>query len=238
MSIKKYPFVVGVVILLLAAITLFGLLPTPVTVIPVMNMRGESSKHHQEFIEIAKRGDVDLLLLGDSITDGWRHNGRAIYAQNFEPLKAANFGVEWDRTQHLLWRLQNGELDGIKPRVCMLLIGTNNSSNSVEDVVSGITAVVEVIHTKLPDTKILLLGILPRGERPNLERDHNDKVNQTIARLDNGTGVKYLDIGKSFLNEDLSISKDVMPDFLHLSPVGYSIWAREVLPTITELISK
>ena len=215
-------------------LTLLASLQEPKTVVPVP----KDEKRHEGFVEIAKKGGVDFLLLGDSITDGWRGGGKKAYTENFEPLKAANFGIGGDRTQHVLWRLKNGELEGITPKVCMLMIGTNNGGDSAEDVAAGVTAIVKEIHGKSPKTKILLLGIFPRGEKPYPGREKNDKVNAIVAKLDDGgKTVKYMDIGAKFLSEDKSISKEVMPDFLHLTPKGYQIWAEAVLPTVKELLA-
>jgi lysophospholipase L1-like esterase len=195
-------------------------------------------KRHEGFVDIAKKGGVDVLLLGDSITDGWRKNGKAAYDQNFEPLKSANFGIGGDRTQHVLWRLQNGELDGIDPKVCMLMIGTNNGKDPADDVVAGITAIIKEFQKKSPSTKILLLAIFPRGEKPNPAREKNDKVNAVIAKLDDGgKTLKYLDIGAKFLNDDKSISKEMMYDFLHLTEKGYGLWAEAVMPAVKQLLA-
>ena len=214
-------------------LTLF-LQDAPATTVPAM----KDEKRHQGFLEIAKKGGVEFLLLGDSITDGWRGKGKAVYAEHFEPLKAANFGIGGDRTQHVLWRLQNGELDGITPKLCMLMIGTNNGKDSAEDVAAGITAIIKEIQKKSPTTKVLLLGIFPRGEKPNPAREKNDKVNTVVAKLDDGgKTVKYLDIGAKFMNEDKSISKEIMPDFLHLTEKGYQLWAEAVLPSVKEMIA-
>jgi lysophospholipase L1-like esterase len=220
---------------LLAVLPLaLSLLQEPATTTPAM----KDEKRHQGFLEIARKGGVDFLLLGDSITDGWRgKNGKAVYEECFGPFKPANFGIGGDRTQHVLWRLQNGELEGITPRLCMLMIGTNNGKDSAEDVAAGITAIVQEIHKRSPKTKVLLLGIFPRGEKPNPAREKNDKVNAIVAKLDDGgKTVGYLDIGAKFLSEDGSISKEVMPDFLHLSEKGYRIWADAVLPSVKKLM--
>ena len=209
-------------------------------------------KRHETFVAIAKRGNIDLLFLGDSITDAWGgegHNPKApgakIFAQEFEPLKAANFGIGGDRTQHVLWRLQNGELDGIQPKVVMLMIGTNNSNandNTAEEIADGIKAIVREIHRRSPRTKVLLLGIFPRATRKTPEEnkaqmDKIRKVNQIISQLDDGgKTVKYLDIGDRFMQPDGSIPRDVMPDQLHLSEKGYQIWADAVKGPIKELL--
>jgi lysophospholipase L1-like esterase len=209
---------------------------------------------HESFLAQAKKGGIDLLFLGDSITDAWGgegHNpksaGAEIFAKEFQPLKAANFGIGGDRTQHVLWRLQNGELDGIKPKVVMLMIGTNNSNNkdnTAEEIADGIKAIVAEIHKKSPQTKVLLLGVFPRGADPSAENVKNQReklkaVNAIVAKLDDkGKTVKFLDIGDKFLEKDGTISKDVMPDYLHLSPKGYQIWADAVKGPIEELMKK
>lgn len=207
---------------------------------------------HDKFVEIAKRGGVDVLFLGDSITDAWGgegHNPKAagaeLFKSEFEPLKAANFGIGGDRTQHVLWRLQNGELDGIQPKVLMLMIGTNNSNgkdNTAEEIADGITAIVKEIHKRSPKTKVLLLGIFPRANKKTeaenkSQMDKITRVNEIIAKLDDkGATVKYLDIGKKFTKEDGSIPKEIMPDQLHLSPKGYQLWADAVKGPIKELM--
>lgn len=202
-------------------------------------------KRHEGFVAIAKKGGVDVLFLGDSITDAWGgegHNPKAagakLFAKEFLPLKAANFGIGGDRTQHVLWRLQNGELDGIQPKVVMLMIGTNNSStNTAEEIAAGITAVVKEIHKRSPKTKVLLLAVFPRGAKPNPTRDKLKQVNNIVAKLDDGgKTVRYLDIGDKFLASDGSLTKDIMPDALHLSEKGYQIWTDAVKGPILELL--
>ena len=207
----------------------------------------KNKERHDKFVEIAKRGEVDVLFLGDSITDAWGGEGHrggdgaAIFEKEYKPLKAANFGIGGDRTQHVLWRIQNGELEGIQPKVVMLMIGTNNlSGNKNEEIADGITAVVKEIGKKSPKTKVLLLGIFPRGAKAT---DGNRKriadINEMVSKLDDGgKSVKYLDIGKKFVEEDGSIGKDIMPDFLHLSPKGYQIWHDAVKSSIMDLMGK
>ncbi len=208
----------------------------------------KDKQRHEKFVEIAKRGNVDLLFLGDSITDAWggeghgKGGGAKIFEKEFVPLKAANFGIGGDRTQHVLWRLQNGELEGIQPKVVMLMIGTNNSNgkdNTAEEIAEGITAIVKEIQKQSPKTKVLLLAVFPRGEKPNPQRDKIKEVNNIIAKLDDGgKTVKYLDIGSKFMQEDGTITREIMPDFLHLSEKGYQIWADAVKGPIMELMGK
>lgn len=196
-------------------------------------------KMHDSFL---KRGqsEVGLLLLGDSITRGWDKAGKD-YEHAFGAYKPANFGIGGDRTEHVLWRIANGELDNIKPKVVMLMIGTNNFSAKPEDITQGVTAVVDAIKAKLPETKILLLAIFPRGEDPakpnvaNGRRKLND-INADLAKLDDGKQVKYLDIGQVFLDDKGVITKEIMPDALHPTPAGYKLWADAVKPAIDEMM--
>ncbi|HLJ91788.1 MAG TPA: platelet-activating factor acetylhydrolase IB subunit [Gemmataceae bacterium] len=204
-------------------------------------------KRHEGFVDMARKGNIDLLFLGDSITDAWGgpgHNpkspGNELFTKEFEPLHAANFGIGGDRTQHVLWRIENGELEGIHPKVVMLMIGTNNTPvDSAADIAAGVTAIVKEIHKRSPQTKILLLGIFPRGPKPNKLRDKIKDVNTIIAKLDDGgKTVKYLDIGDKFVQPDGTISSQIMPDALHLSAQGYKIWADAVKDPILELMGK
>ena len=122
-------------------------------------------KRHEGFVAIAKKGDVDVLFLGDSITDAWRNKpAQPTGEKRFGTLKPANFGIGGDRTQHVLWRLNNGELDGIQPKVVVLMIGTNNTgSDPADQIAEGITAIVKTIRDKSPKTKVMLLAVFPRG---------------------------------------------------------------------------
>ncbi len=192
-------------------------------------------KLHESFLKRAKEGKIDLLFLGDSITQGWANN--EVWQRFYAPRDAANFGIGGDRTEHVLWRLEHGEVEGIRPKVVVLMIGTNNSgSNTAEEIANGVTAIVKSLREKLPETKILLLGVFPRGEKPGSIRDKLAAVNAQIAKLDDGKILKYLDISKNFLQDDGTIARDVMPDFLHLSPKGYRIWADAMEPTLQAML--
>ena len=202
-------------------------------------------KMHQAFLDRAKKKDVDLLFLGDSITQGWGDN--ATWKRHYAPRNAANFGIGGDRTQHVLWRIEHGEIDGINPRVAVLMIGTNNiGSNSPEEIAEGVKAIVTKLREKLPMTKILVLGVFPRGQNgsPDYVKTHEStkpsdmpgKINTIISKLDDGKMIKYMDINKSFLGEDETIPKTLMPDFLHLSDAGYKRWAETIEPTLWNLM--
>jgi len=198
---------------------------------------------HEKFVATAKEGKAQLLFLGDSITAGWAGRGKDVWEKSFSQWQPANFGIGGDRTQHVLWRIQNGELDGLKPKAAVLMIGTNNVGNdSAEAIAQGVTKIVETIRAKTPDTKILLLAVFPRGEKastpekPNAGRDKLAQVNGILAKLADNQHIFFLDIGAKFLQPDGSISKDIMPDFLHPSPAGYQIWADAITPKLTELM--
>lgn len=210
----------------------------PKTITPVIKNEG-FKKRHDGFVEIAKKGDADLLFMGDSITDGWRGGGKKVWDATFAPLKAINFGIGGDQTQHVLWRIENGELEVIKPKLMVLMIGTNNGGDSKEDVALGITTIVKETQKRLPDTKILLLAIFPRGEKAenNKARAKNMEVNQIIQKQYEGDKmVKYMDIGDKFLDEKKDLPKDIMPDFLHPNAKGYQIWADAILPTVKDMM--
>lgn len=193
---------------------------------------------HKKFNQIAQEGKAQLVFLGDSITAGWARQPE-IWNKAFGDYQPANFGIGGDRTQHVLWRITNGELEGIKPKAVVLMIGTNNSaSDPAEGIASGITKIVQTIRQKQPQAKILLLAVFPRGEKAenNAQRDKLKKVNATISKLDDGQHIFYLDIGDKFLESDGSLSKEIMPDYLHLSAKGYQIWADAISPKLAELM--
>jgi len=205
---------------------------------PATKLINRDVQRHKDFLAIAKKGGVEVVFIGDSITQGWENN--KTWKKYFEPLKAANFGISGDQTGHVLWRItEGGELDSIKPKVAVVMIGTNNSYvHSAEQISGGITEIVKTIHKKTPTTKVLLLGVFPRGAKGGTPiRAKLDEINKTIAKLDDGgKTVKFLDIGERFLEKDGSLSMEVMPDFLHLSGKGYEIWAEAINPTLTEML--
>ena len=187
----------------------------------------------------AARGDVDVLFLGDSITQGWEGSGKEVWQEFYGPRKAVNIGIGGDRTQHVLWRLENGNINGIKPKVTVLMIGTNNSNrddHTPGEILEGVTAIVRKLRASLPDTKILLVAIFPRGATFSDQRGKILQVNQALAKLDDGKSVFFIDFGHKLIEADGSISKSVMPDFLHLSPAGYRIWAESIEPKLAQFL--
>ena len=195
---------------------------------------------HEAFLARGKKGKIGLLFLGDSITEGWG-SAKSVWQAHYGQDDPANFGIGGDRTQNVLWRIQNGELDGIGPKVLVLMIGTNNIFLPAADILKGDTKIVEQIHTKLPDTKLLLLGIFPRGADPKIPataamREKIKTVNAGLAKLDDGDKTRYLDIGDKFLDADGVITTAIMRDALHPPPKGYQIWADAMQPLLDEMM--
>jgi lysophospholipase L1-like esterase len=220
----------------LAAIGIPACAQGPATVVP-QPREGAWMEMHKSLLAQTKKGQIDLLFLGDSITQGWNEN--TIWQRYYGPRHAANFGIGGDRTQHVLWRIQNGELDGIDPKVTVLMIGTNNlSGDTPDEIAQGIKTIVAELRNRLPKTQVLLLGVFPRSPKPDSAREQIKTINEKIARLDDGSHVRFLDIGKAFLNADGTISPEVMPDYLHLSTKGYRIWAEAMEPTLWSMLDE
>jgi len=201
-------------------------------------------ERHEGFVAEARKGGIEVLFLGDSITDGWRTKGKAVWEKQYAPCHAANFGIGGDRTQHVLWRMEHGELDGIKPKVVVLMIGTNNTGkerdgqprNTTPEIIEGVTAIVKGLRAKLPQSKILLLAVFPRGGKDTPIRDQLKEINTALAKLDDGKMVKFLDIGGKFLEPDGTLPKDIMPDLLHPNEKAYQIWADAMESTLADLV--
>ncbi len=201
---------------------------------------------HEGFVEIAKKGDIDLLLHGDSITDWWAQGdgNKAMFERYFGGIKTANFAVAGDTTQGVLWGLKNGEGQGFQPKAVMLMIGTNNSGGTnnagtatAAEIAEGIGAVVLELRKDFPNAKILLLAIFPRGVPGDSVRDKIAEVNGIIGRLDDRRHVFYLDIGAKFLDERGYFFKDAFrADNLHPQAKGYDIWGAAVKDKLAELM--
>ncbi|HEU4520745.1 MAG TPA: GDSL-type esterase/lipase family protein [Thermoanaerobaculia bacterium] len=198
----------------------------------------EFLRAHQAFLERGKDPAVRLLFIGDSITKGWDWGDqKPLWDRYFAQYGAANFGIGGDRTEHVLWRIENGELDRVKPEVVVLLIGTNNIGSTAGEIVRGVTAVVESIRARMPDSRLVLMGIFPRGAAADdPSRAKVREVNMGLAKLAGGN-VVFLDIGSQFLAPDGTLPKDIMPDALHLSFKGYEIWAEALSPLLEQLMN-
>lgn len=192
---------------------------------------------HDRYVARAQHGGVDVLFVGDSITQGWGSTGKAVWDESYGAMKAEAFGIGWDRTQHVLWRLQHGEGQGLAPKVIVLLIGTNNAGpNTNEEAAAGVTAVVQELRKDFRSAKILLLAVFPRGAPGTAPRDRVTAINQMIAKLHDGRQVFYLDIGKVFLDADGVIARDIMADLLHPTAKGYRLWADAMNAPLAQLV--
>jgi beta-glucosidase len=198
---------------------------------------------HQKFLERRQQGPIGLLFLGDSITEGWgwTPQSQAIYDRAFGRWHPADFGIGGDQTQHVLWRLDNGEVDGLKPKVVVLMIGTNNIGYPEKDIESGVRTIVADIHQRMPQAKLLLLGIFPRGTDPHDPhtaemREKIAHVNADLAKLDDGRHTRFLDLGSHFLQPDGTLPTSLFPDQLHPNPAGYQIWADAIEPVLQQMM--
>jgi lysophospholipase L1-like esterase len=182
-------------------------------------------------LERGKQGEIDLLFLGDSITDRWPRVGEQSWLK-LAPYKPADFGVEGECTEHLLWRIEHGELEGISPKIVVVLIGTNNvfyfADEKPEWAASGVEKIVAEIRKRLPSSKVLLFGIFPRDEKESRLRRTITEINGKLGHLDDGAQVRFADIGAQFLDQNGNIPADVMPDKVHPSAKGYALWQRSL----------
>ena len=185
--------------------------------------------------------DAQLLFIGDSITEGWEGAGKEVWQKYYEKRHALNLGIGGDQTQYVLWRLDHGNLEGLHPKLAVVMIGTNNagSGNSSKEIADGVKAVVDKLRAKVPDCKVLVLAIFPRDPvATGRLRKVNDAANEMIAKFADSQNVFYLDINQKFLGADGSLSKDIMPDFLHPNAKGYEIWATAIEPTVAKLLGE
>ena len=212
--------------------------PQPIT--PATEPRPRDDARHQSFLQVAKAGDIDLLFVGDSITDWWRQPQRGLpeWEKSFAPLKAANFGIAGDTTQGVLWRMQNGELEGFKAKLIVLMLGTNNiNRNPNAEIAEGDKLIVQEFRKRQPQAKVLILGVFPRGADPaNPFRPAIKEINGHLAQLADGKDVFYMDIGDKFLDPDGTLSTEIMPDGLHPNLKGYGIWAAAIKDKVAELM--
>lgn len=207
---------------------------------------------HQAVLERIAQGNVDLLMIGDSITHRWEKSGKAVWDKYYAPRNAVNMGFSGDRTEHVIWRLQNGEIDNINPKLAVLMIGTNNSNGdeyTAEQIADGIKAIVCTLRRKLPETNVLILSIFPRGDKAQkADKGHdatyndqwakNDKASQLASEIADGKMIYYLDINKAFLNKEGVLTREVMPDLLHPKEKGYALWAAAMEPTLAKLMGE
>jgi lysophospholipase L1-like esterase len=202
---------------------------------------------HKEFLKKVASGEGDVIFLGDSITQGWEGAGKKAWADTFTPFKPVNLGIGGDRTGHVLWRITEGkELEPLKPKLAVIMIGTNNTGvHSAAEIAGGIKAIIDELRKQKPEMKILLLGVFPRGggigkedtvAPPEKLNPKIKQINDLISKYADDKMVFYKDIGKEFLNAEGGLEKKIMPDLLHLSPAGYEIWAKAIKDDVAKLV--
>lgn len=197
---------------------------------------------HKEKLAQAQGGNIDLIMLGDSITHGWENAGKETWDQYYAERNAYNIGFSGDRTENVLWRLQHGEVDGLNPKAVVLMIGTNNTGHRLEKpefIATGIKTILDELRTRLPEAKILLLAIFPRDEKPDAEmRKNNEAVNNILATFADNEHIHFLDINRVFLDDNGNLPRDIMPDLLHPNEKGYALWAEAMEPKLKELLGE
>ena len=203
---------------------------------------------HQQMVENLRKGRIDVYFAGDSITRRWRATDYpqflANWNENFFGWNAANFGWGGDTIQNILWRLQNGELDGVHPKVIVLLAGTNNvgktppSEAEVANITRGIKALLDTMLEKAHGATIIVMGILPRndGVQPTAIIPSINRINQNIAKLADGKRIRYLNINDKLADKDGKLFDGMTVDRLHLSLKGYQVWGDALKPLLKELL--
>ncbi len=225
-------------------------------VIPVPKLENDFydwDERHEAAKKRVASNQADLVFIGDSITHMFggepksnRTRGEKVWEEFYGRRKALNLGFGWDRTQNVLWRLANGELAGQSPKAVVLLIGTNNFAstknareNTPEEIAAGVAAICDQVHKMSPQTKILLLGIFPRGQKSDDPiRAKVAATNKLLAALDARPEVEFLDLTAKFLESDGSITKEMMPDFLHPGAKAYRLWAESIEPKIVDYLGE
>ncbi|MDR1962530.1 MAG: GDSL-type esterase/lipase family protein [Planctomycetaceae bacterium] len=230
----------GFLVILILASSLYA---QSVALTPVDRKDDWWVKRHAANVAQMEKGDLDLLMIGDSITHGWDNAGKTVWSSYYGHRKPINLGFSGDRTEHVLWRLDHLPLDKITPKVAVLMIGTNNighNSSSPKETADGIKAIVEKLEKQYPALKIIVLNVFPRSNKPDDgTRKKVDEINSYLPELlKNKPNVTLLDINSVFLDKEQNLPKEIMPDFLHPNTYGYELWAKAVEPTLTVLLGE
>jgi beta-glucosidase len=203
---------------------------------------GNWMTRHDAINKRLKEGNVDMLFVGDSITQGWEGQGKEVWNTYYAKRNAANFGIGGDFTQHVLWRIDHSDFNNVHPKLAVVMIGTNNApqragSSTAPEIADGIIAVCQRLRTRLPEMKILLLAIFPRD--PNATsplRAKNAEASLLASAVADGKNIFYMDINEKFLTKEGQLTWEIMPDFLHPNAAGYKIWAEAIEPQVAKVM--
>ena len=200
------------------------------------------SARHARAVARIQQGPVDLLSIGDSTRQGWEEDGRRVWDTFYGRRQAVNLGFNSDQTDNVLWRLQHGEIDGITPKLAIVMIGTNNATrreDPPEETAAGVHAILTTLRTRLPQTKILLLAVFPRGQSANDQlRRVNQAVNERLRAFADQRHVFFLDLGPRFLDKAGRLYEEVMPHALHPNERGYRLWAEGMEELVKTLLGE
>ena len=206
-------------------------------IIPVARTNANWIQRHESMNQQAKQRHIEMIYVGDSIVEHFDNQGKEVWAHYYAPRHALNLGIGGDRTEHVLWRLDHGNIDVLAPKLAILMIGQNNGGhNTGEEIGAGVTAIVQQLRTKLPKTKILLLGIFQRREKPTPERAVLAQANEIASKLADGKSIFYMDINSIYVQADGSIPRSLMYDFEHPTPLGHRVWAEAIEPEVAQLM--
>ncbi len=199
--------------------------------------RNDWMAHFQRSLDRTKKGNVDLIFDGDSITDFWMGAGKDVWTKNYGKLNAVDYGISGDRTENMLWRLDKGQVAGLRPKLVVMLIGTNNTNDCTDvQIAEGITAVARAYQKLCPTAVILVPAVFPRADSPtDPTREKIKRINQIISKIGDGKKVVYVDFGNKFLLPDGTMNRDLMPDTLHPNAKGYEVWADAIRPEIEKV---
>jgi lysophospholipase L1-like esterase len=209
-------------------------------------------QQHEHFNALAKAGDIDILFLGDSLVTSWmgdgvglKARGKAVWDKEYATKHAALFGISGDRTQHLLWRISHGELDGLHPRVVILVIGVNNTGyepkakvlrNTTDEVIEAMQITIAEVRNRLPDSTLIVMGLFPKGGRENPARAQITAVNKALKLIADNHKLIFLDIGNLYVTKQGDIIHELMPDSSHPSAQGYQIWADALRGPLNQIL--
>ena len=232
--------------------------PINTAIVPTPKLEDDSYdwwERHNDVLNVKDSLNPEIVLIGNSITHFWggkypplkfadgdsrEPNGPNSWSSTFENLRVLNLGFGWDRTQNVLWRLDNGELDGLNPKLVIIHIGTNNTSetdnarmNSASEIVEGIEAICIRVRSKIPSAKIVLMQIMPREEKPDHPRRKLiNETNQLLKKLADKNNITLLDISSKMLTSDGILTKELTFDYCHPTDAGYQIWGNALRPYI------